>query len=361
MQEIPETLKESPNKRSRQPRQGSTFKLLPKLMATSLVIFASGCVVSSDGQPPGGEPENPPGQENPSPTDPNIEESREPIGSTTTTTTTIGGELQIDVLALEILENDILRLSIRVKNNSGEPFSLADGLAEMGDQNTASRVSLIDASKQQRYLSYDLSNGRCFCSPALQGSLGSGESADLWVAYPKPESIPGEMTVILPIAPPILDVPVGTSSESLQNEGVGEDKILDLTMISDNLDDQTGRTESGEEVSIILSSDVLFETNSSTLSSEAQEILEQVAAEIDDASATVVNIDGYADNTGSDAVNVPLSEDRATEVERSLSELVTREGISFEVAGHGSSDPIADNSTEEGRERNRRVSVTFEK
>ncbi|WP_306369180.1 OmpA family protein [Nocardiopsis sp. CC223A] len=361
MQKKLETTKGLPEKINYQPYARSTFGLFPKLMATSLAIFVSGCVVSSEEQSSGGDPETPSSQENTSPESPTGEDPLEPIGSSTTTTTILGGELQIDILALEALENDILRLSIRVTNNSGERFSLADGLSEMGDQNTASRISLIDANKQQRYLSHDLSNGRCFCSPAVPGSLDSGESAELWVAYPKPENIPKEMTVILPIAPPIFDVPVEESSESLQNEGVGEDKILDLTMISDNLEDHTGRTENSDEVSIILSSDVLFGTNSSTLSPKAREILEQVATEIDDASATIVSIDGYADNTGSDAVNVPLSEDRAAAVEEALSELVTRESVTFEVAGHGASDPIADNGTEEGRERNRRVSVTFEK
>lgn len=132
-------------------------------------------------------------------------------------------------------------------------------------------------------------------------------------------------------------------------------------MISDDTDDNTGRTESEDEVSIILSSDVLFETNSAELSSNAQEILEQVATEINDASSSVVNVDGYADNTGSDSVNIPLSQNRAESVKSVLSELVTREGVSFEDEGHGSADPIGDNETEEGRERNRRVSVTFEK
>lgn len=132
-------------------------------------------------------------------------------------------------------------------------------------------------------------------------------------------------------------------------------------MISDDTDDNTGRTESEDEVSIILSSDVLFETNSAELNSNAHEILEQVAREINDARSPVVNIDGYADNTGSDSVNIPLSQDRAESVKSVLSELVTREGVSFEDEGHGSADPIGDNETEEGRERNRRVSVTFEK
>ncbi|MEE2053580.1 OmpA family protein [Nocardiopsis tropica] len=163
------------------------------------------------------------------------------------------------------------------------------------------------------------------------------------------------------MTPPIMDVPITQSSETVENSGLEEPEIIPLTMISDNIEDQTGRTENNDEVSIILASDVLFETNSADLSADSQEILAQVATEIDDASAGVVNIDGYADNTGNDSVNLPLSRERAEAVEGTLQELVSREGVTFEVEGHGSADPIADNETEEGRERNRRVTVTFAK
>lgn len=83
--------------------------------------------------------------------------------------------------------------------------------------------------------------------------------------------------------------------------------------------------------------------------------------EIDDASSSTVSIDGYADNTGNESINMPLSQERADSVESTLSDLITRSGIEFDTQGHGSSDPIAANDTEEGRERNRRVTVTFEK
>ncbi|WP_249352003.1 OmpA family protein [Nocardiopsis akebiae] len=169
------------------------------------------------------------------------------------------------------------------------------------------------------------------------------------------------MTVTNPLTPPLLNVPISQSSETIESSGLSEPRIIDLVTITDDLEDQTGRTESNEEVSIILSSDVLFETGSDELSTDAEEILQQVATEIDDASSNTVNIAGHADNTGSESINLPLSRGRAEAVESSLSELITRDGISFEVEGYGSSAPIASNDTEEGRERNRRVSVTFEK
>jgi hypothetical protein len=116
---------------------------------------------------------------------------------------------------------------------------------------------------------------------------------------------------------------------------------------------------SGGKVSARLSSDVLFATNSATLSGEAQSLLKQVAAQIDKSGGNGVTVDGYADNTGNDAVNVPLSQNRAQNVQAALQKLVTRKGLQFSAKGHGSADPIADNSKAEGRALNRRVAITF--
>lgn len=128
-----------------------------------------------------------------------------------------------------------------------------------------------------------------------------------------------------------------------------------------DMDGEVDRTDSGDEVSLTLSSDVLFEFGKSDLTNEAKEILEQVATEINDSSGETILIEGHADNIGSDSVNIPLSRDRAESVKDRLEELITRNGVSYKIEGHGSSQPIATNETEEGREKNRRVSVTFEK
>jgi len=119
--------------------------------------------------------------------------------------------------------------------------------------------------------------------------------------------------------------------------------------------------ESKEDLSILLSSDVLFDFDSAELTSDADEIIEQVASEIDQSSSETVTIEGYTDNQGPDSVNIPLSQDRAESVESRISDLVTRDDVTFETEGHGSNDPVADNDTAEGQELNRRVTVTFEK
>lgn len=323
---------------------------------SALLIFTTGCVVSPD-ESPGETSES--NTSNPAPSNEEENNEIEPIASTESSSTELGSDFQIDVYALERLQNNLLRLRLGVTNNSNENFRLFDGLSETGDERTASEITLLDTENQERYLSLDLSDGTCFCHP-LDGNIEPGSSQTIWVAFPEPPDGLSSMTITTPLTPPLLDVPISESTESLENNGIQEPKILDITIISDNLEDQTGRTESGEEVSIILSSDVLFDTNSAEINDESQEIIEQVAAEINEATSEIVSIDGYADNTGEDSVNIPLSEERGEAIESALSELVTR-SVDFQVEGHGSADPIADNSTEEGRKRNRRVTVTFDK
>jgi outer membrane protein OmpA-like peptidoglycan-associated protein len=78
-------------------------------------------------------------------------------------------------------------------------------------------------------------------------------------------------------------------------------------------------------------------------------------------SQLALQIDGYTDNAGSDAVNVPLSEKRAQAVKRYFQQVAP---LSFpdsrfkSVAGHGSQSPIATNSSAGGKALNRRVEIT---
>lgn len=329
------------------------------LIAAISYSFLTGCVILSEEN----FTEEPPPTKTPEarPTSPEEQSSETSILiSTVTSSTEIGSDYQIDIYALERVGNDLLRLRFGVKNKSGKSYFFDDSLGGTSNPYTGGRITLLDPKNGTRHLSFTQSDGSCFCS-ILNEDIPPGETADMWVIFPEPPADVKSMTITTPITPPLFDVPISDSSEIIENTGLSDPEIIPLTMISDDTKDNTGRTEVGDEVSIILSSDVLFETNSSQLNPEAHEILEQVAQEINDARSPVVNIDGYADNTGSDSINIPLSENRAEEVESTLSSLISRENVTFEVNGHGSADPIGDNDTEEGRERNRRVSVTFEK
>jgi len=73
-----------------------------------------------------------------------------------------------------------------------------------------------------------------------------------------------------------------------------------------------------------------------------------------------VTIDGHTDNTGSDEVNNPLSVQRA---EGTKKYLVSKgvDAVRLMTKGFGSTQPVADNETEEGRAKNRRIEIKIKK
>jgi len=89
-------------------------------------------------------------------------------------------------------------------------------------------------------------------------------------------------------------------------------------------------------------------------------------AELDRLAAVMTNpklqfvageIDGYTDNVGDAAYNEKLSKERADAVATYLKSKGVVLGDRFTTKGYGAADPIADNSTEEGRAQNRRVTI----
>jgi outer membrane protein OmpA-like peptidoglycan-associated protein len=101
---------------------------------------------------------------------------------------------------------------------------------------------------------------------------------------------------------------------------------------------------------------LLFDTGKATLQPASQEQLTNIAAILKAYPQVRIRLGGYTDNTGDAAANLRLSEERADNV---MAELV-RLGIDptrVSAKGYGDENPIADNSTEEGRQKNRRISL----
>jgi outer membrane protein OmpA-like peptidoglycan-associated protein len=72
---------------------------------------------------------------------------------------------------------------------------------------------------------------------------------------------------------------------------------------------------------------------------------------------TIAQIHGHADITGSDDHNLALSEKRAVRTKQYLMKMYNLSAERFEIRTMGSSEPIADNTTEVGRKKNRRALV----
>jgi outer membrane protein OmpA-like peptidoglycan-associated protein len=101
---------------------------------------------------------------------------------------------------------------------------------------------------------------------------------------------------------------------------------------------------------------LLFDTDSATLRPQSREQLWNIAAILKAYPNVHIKIGGYTDNSGDAQRNLKLSQDRADSVRAELIAL----GISpdrLEAQGYGQQFPVADNSTEEGRAKNRRVSM----
>ena len=110
------------------------------------------------------------------------------------------------------------------------------------------------------------------------------------------------------------------------------------------------------QLKLEIPSDISFDSGSYQIKSSLRPILDRFATTLNQNPATTVRIIGHTDNRGSDAVNNPLSVNRA---DATRDYLVTRGVLLSRIGidGRGSREPIATNSTEAGRAQNRRVEI----
>jgi outer membrane protein OmpA-like peptidoglycan-associated protein len=105
---------------------------------------------------------------------------------------------------------------------------------------------------------------------------------------------------------------------------------------------------------------VYFDIDKSVVKSEYLDMLNSVAEKIKSTPGMVVRVQGHTDYTASNAYNMALSKRRADAVAAALLSKGVSEG-SLERVYHGEESPAADNSTREGRQKNRRVELSVAK
>ena len=110
-----------------------------------------------------------------------------------------------------------------------------------------------------------------------------------------------------------------------------------------------------DAVKVTFDSGILFATGKADLSQSAKNSLVQFAKVLNENKDCDVAIIGHTDSTGSDAVNQPLSVSRANSVNNYLRSCGVSATQIKSVEGQGSTNPVADNSTEAGRKQNRQV------
>ncbi len=106
-------------------------------------------------------------------------------------------------------------------------------------------------------------------------------------------------------------------------------------------------------------SDILFEVNKANLTADLRTSLAKIAGILLVFKASNIIIEGHTDNQGSADYNQKLSEKRAENVMNFLVEQGV-EQTRLSSVGYGLTKPIADNTTKEGRQKNRRVDLIIQ-
>ncbi|MEU3501976.1 OmpA family protein [Streptomyces hundungensis] len=152
----------------------------------------------------------------------------------------------------------------------------------------------------------------------------------------------------------------GTSPNLKLAEGgtLAAPKVLDIKAIVEDQGGEERRSDTNTNVTFALQAEVLFAMDSAALSSDANDRIQGIAAEIKKQRATSVRVFGFTDNLGTHEHGVVLSKERADAVQKALSLSLGPE-VTFEIRGYAEDYPISDNATEDGRKKNRRVEVSF--
>ncbi|HAE24843.1 MAG TPA: hypothetical protein DCG33_05845 [Prevotellaceae bacterium] len=108
------------------------------------------------------------------------------------------------------------------------------------------------------------------------------------------------------------------------------------------------------ETGKFVTNNILFDTGKATLKQESMVEIMKVAEYMKKNPTARFEVQGHTDNQGSDKINDPLSQQRAEAIVKALEGLGV-DGFNLKAVGKGSHEPVADNKTEDGRAKNRRV------
>lgn len=136
-------------------------------------------------------------------------------------------------------------------------------------------------------------------------------------------------------------------------------RTFELLERTSDIEQASETTETAEEVSVTLAADFFFDSAEWTLSKKGIAKVEKIAAEIAERGVSEVVVTGYTDSVPDQNIGNPeLSKRRAQTVAKLLEKGAP--GVNIKAEGRGEADPVASNSTDEGRAQNRRVTVDYE-
>ncbi len=157
---------------------------------------------------------------------------------------------------------------------------------------------------------------------------------------------------------------IGAASGALVGAGVGKYWGRYLQQQEDELNQRFADVDAvqvrrdQDQIHLTFKSDVMFSVGSSTLHPNAAREIARAAEVLVKYPDSIIIIRGHTDSSGSEQTNQQLSEYRAEAVKQQLVD----HGVSDErlmTIGYGETEPVADNTTQAGRQMNRRVEVSI--
>ncbi|WP_433858019.1 OmpA family protein [Streptomyces kronopolitis] len=159
-------------------------------------------------------------------------------------------------------------------------------------------------------------------------------------------------------APPVHIDPNDPDLRMVQGARLAPSKVLNIKSVVETDDGSERRQDTNDNVTFALQAEVLFGKDSAELTHDALSRIGTIADEIKKQDATSLRVFGFTDDLGSASHGLVLSKRRATAVQEELAKDLGP-SVGFQIRGYGEQYPIADNGTEEGRRKNRRVEVSF--
>ncbi len=132
----------------------------------------------------------------------------------------------------------------------------------------------------------------------------------------------------------------------------------DLTVVDPEAKARAELKRFQQALANIRTEEVIFEPGSAAFASGSRQALESIVQLLRAYPEHRVRISGHTDNTGRPQVNLRISRERA----QAVADYLTSSGVSatqVTAQGYGASQPIADNATQEGRARNRRIEISY--
>jgi chemotaxis protein MotB len=128
-----------------------------------------------------------------------------------------------------------------------------------------------------------------------------------------------------------------------------------------SIEDQMLIDYNAQYVELDLQGSILFDSGSAEVKEEAKELLTKIASILEKYKTSIIEIEGHTDNVPISSAKYENNRELSTERARKVYEYLDTQGdfvdSNMKIAGYGESKPVATNSTEEGRARNRRVVI----